>query len=133
MSRSFSARDATIYRPYTDEIPWDLLFEADPDEQRVMAYTDPDLIRVAKYEGVAIGAYVIRPLSDIRNELCTLVVSQPFRHAGLGRWLLGHAIGLTETRGGREIFVANVPLRGLFARTGFVSVDGGLLFTLIPE
>lgn len=133
MSRPFSARDATIYRPYTDEIPWDLLLEADPDERRVRAYTDPDLIRVAKYEGVAVGAYVIRPLSAIRTELCTLVVSKPFRRAGLGRWLLGHAIGLTETRGGREIFVAGVPLRGLFARTGFKVVDGGLLFELTPE
>lgn len=133
MSRTFSARDATIYRPYPDEIPWELLLEADPDERRVMAYTDPDLIRVAKYEGVAIGAYVIRPQSDIRTELCTLVVARPYRHAGLGRWLLGHAIGLTETSGGREIFVAGVPLRGLFARAGFVEVDGGLLFTLTPE
>lgn len=139
MSRSgpvpegFRPRDAEIYRPYPDEIPWELLLAADPDEERIHGYLNADLVRVAKFAGEPIGVYVVRPLTPIRYELCNLSVAAAWRGRGLGRWLLGHAIGLSETRGGREILVREAPLRGLFARTGFLASGRDLLLTLTPE
>ena len=129
----FTARDATVYRPYEDEIPWELLFETDPDEARVYASADADYMRVAKYQGEAIAVYVVQALSATRFELCNLVVAQSFRGKGLGRWMLGHAIGLSESKGAREILIRRAPLRGLFLQVGFVAVHEGLLLTLTPE
>jgi N-acetylglutamate synthase-like GNAT family acetyltransferase len=129
----FRPRDAAIHRPYPDEIPWELLLEADPDEARVRDYVDADLMRVAKHEGQAVGVYVVRPLTATRYELLNLAVASSHRRRGLGAWLLGHAIGLAETKGGREVLVRSTPLRGLFERTGFVREDGDLLLRLTPE
>jgi GNAT superfamily N-acetyltransferase len=129
----FRPQDAEIYRPYPDEIPWELLHLADPDEDRVLGYVDAEYMRVAKRDGEAVGVYVVRPLSPTRYELCNLAVAPPWRGKGLGRWLLGHAIGLAETKGGREIVVRNARLRGIFARSGFVAHGDDLLLTLTPE
>jgi GNAT superfamily N-acetyltransferase len=131
--QGFRPRDAEIYRPYPDEIPWELLLEADPDETRVYGYADADYMRVAKVAGEAVGAYVIRALEPTCFELCNLVVDRRYRGRGLGRWLLGHAIGLAETKGGREIEVPGAPLRGLFERAGFIAASGRLLLLLTPE
>ena len=79
------------------------------------------------------SVYVVRPLSATRYELCNLAVAPPYRRKGLGRWLLGHAIGLSETKGGREILVRNARPRGLFERAGFELHGDDLLLTLTPE
>lgn len=126
-------QDTDIFRPYPDEVPWELLSLADPDEDRVAGYVDADYMRVAKYRGDAVGVYVVRPLSPTRYELCNLAVAPPIRGKGLGRWLLGHAIGLCETKGGREILIRSAGLRGLFERAGFVAHGDDLLLTLTPE
>jgi len=129
----FRPQDATIYRPYSDEMPWELLFAGDPDEQRVYGYADADYMRVAKYEDRVIGVYVVQALSPTRYQLCNLVVEKTFRRRGLGGWLLGHAIGLSESKGGREILLTGNPLRGLFEKVGFERQGRDLLLTLTPE
>lgn len=129
----FRPQDARIHRPYPDEVPWELLLEADPDEARVRAYTDADFTRVAKHADSTIGVYVVRALSPTRYELLNLAVERGYRRRGLGSWLLGHAIGLAETKGGREILIRGTPLRGLFRRVGFVAAEGHLLLRLTPE
>ena len=135
----FRPQDVNVYRPYPDEIPWDLLLAADSDEERVYGYAEADYMRVAKYRDVAIGVYVVRVLEPppgldpIRFELCNLSVALPYRHKGLGRWLLGHAIGISESKGAREILLTGTPLRGLFQRAGFISTGADLLLLLTPE
>ena len=130
---AFRPQDTNIFRPYPDEIPWELLLQADPDEQRVYDYADADYMRVAKYADEAVGVYVVRSLTATRFELCNLSVAPGFRNRGLGRWLLGHAIGIAETKGGREILVRRAPFRGLFRQVGFVSDGADLLLFLTPE
>ena len=134
----FSARDAKIYRPYTDEVPWDLLEAAGGEENALREVLELNLLRVAKYDDRVVGGYGIRPLTPTRFELVALTVADAYRRKGLGRWLLGHAIGLAESRGAREIVVRaqrhQVRARSSFlAGVGF-SVDGSdLLLTLMPE
>ena len=53
---TFEARAVDIFRPYQDEIPWQLLLQADPDEHRVRQYADPDWTRIAKFDGEGITA-----------------------------------------------------------------------------
>jgi GNAT superfamily N-acetyltransferase len=130
---AFRPQDTSIYRPYPDEIPWELLRIADADENRVYDYVDADYMRVAKYADEPVGVYVIRSLTPTSYELCNLSIDAGFRNKGLGRWLLGHAIGLAETKGGREMLVRDTPMRGLFRQVGFVTREADLLFTLTPE
>jgi GNAT superfamily N-acetyltransferase len=130
---AFRPQDTSIYRPYPDEIPWELLRIADADEDRVVDYVDADYMRVAKYADEPVGVYVIRALTPTSYELCNLAIDAGFRNKGLGRWLLGHAIGLAETKGGREILIRDTPMRGLFRQVGFVVRETDLLFTLTPE
>lgn len=131
--REFRPQDADLYRPYPDEIPWELLLMADPDEARVHSYADADFMRVAKYRDQAIGVYVVRALTPTVFELTNLAVAPGYRRRGLGRWLLGHAIGLAETKGARELRVRSAPLRGLFAAARFISDGTDLLLLLEPE
>lgn len=143
--QNFRPQDVNIFRPYPDEIPWELLLLADPDESSVYEYADADYMRVAKLDDEAIGVYVVRALSPTVYELCNLAVAPSWRGRGLGRWLLGHAIGIAESKGGREI-VAPIPTlrsqrdappttnwRGLFERTGFVASGQELRLVLTPE
>lgn len=131
--RDFKARDATIYRPYSDEIPWDLLHLGDPDEARVAAYADADYMRVAKHNDEVAGVYVVEAQTALRFVLRNLVVAPAYRDKGLGAWLIGHAIGLSESKGAREIVISRARPRSLFTRVGFEVQDEGLLLTLTPE
>ena len=100
---SFTPRDARIFRPYPDEAPW-------PD-------ADPQWTRVAKLDDAVIGAYEIARLSTFRFRVVALWVDPARRRNGLGRWLLGHAIGTAESQGAREI---EAPAgMAFYARYGF--------------
>lgn len=132
----FRARDARVFRPYPDEVPWDLLESVALDGRALREALELNLVRVAKYEDRVIGAYGIRPLESTVYELVGLVVAEGYRRKGLGSWLLGHAIGLAESRGAREILVrgAAQPARGAFlASAGFIDAGGELRLTLMPE
>jgi GNAT superfamily N-acetyltransferase len=130
---TFVLWDTHIYRPYRDEIPWELLLVADPDEERVNGYAYGEFMRVAKIDDKVVGVYVIQAVTPTRYQLRNLAVSEGYRRKGLGGWLLGHAIGIAETKGAREIYVADVPLRGLFKKIGFAANVRDLLLTLTPE
>jgi GNAT superfamily N-acetyltransferase len=131
--KAFQARDATIYRPYSDEIPWELLHLGDPDEERIASYADADYMRVAKFQDEVVGVYVVEAQTPLRFALRNLVVAPAYRGKGLGAWLLGHAIGLSESKGAREIEISRMRPRSLFTRVGFEVEGTGLLLTLMPE
>lgn len=131
MAATFRPRDLHVYRPYRDEVPWDLL-DADLED----AALDLNYLRVARHAGQLAGGYALRPLGSTRFELLALAVEDGLQHRGIGRWLLGHAIGLAETKGGREI-VTRVPAtaraRALLRRVGFEDDPAGLCLRLTPE
>ena len=62
--------------------------------------------RVAKVDDAVVGAYEVERVSALRFRIKALWVDAAFRGKGLGRWLLGHAIGTAESQGGREIEAA---------------------------
>lgn len=118
---NFTPRDARVFRPCPGEAPW-------PD-------ADPAWTRVAKVDDAVVGAYEIERVSALRFRIKALWVDAAFRGKGLGRWLLGHAIGTAESQGGREI---EAPAGAPFYRCyGFrPSGDEGpdiSLFVLSPE
>lgn len=137
----FRPRDVVVLRPYRDAVPWDLLSGAGDDAaedlpEAVAADFDLDFVRVGRYRDRPVAAYAIRPLGATRFELQALAVAPAYRGKGLGRWLLGHALGLAETKGGREMVAARPrTARGcrFLARAGFVADPAGLRLAFTPE
>ena len=132
---AFRPQDVEIYRPYSDEVPWELLSLAETEEAQLHDSADLDCMRVAKYRDEAIGAYLIQPESSTLYVLKVLAVDPAWRRRGLGRWLLGHAIGISESKGAREILIRQPPpsARGLFLRIGFQLEGDDLRLALMPE
>jgi N-acetylglutamate synthase-like GNAT family acetyltransferase len=126
-------RDLQTFRPYRDEMPWELLASAGADEDALREVLELDLVRVAKLDGRIVAAYGIRPLAPTCFELVALVVAEGWRGKHFGRWLLGHAIGLAESRGGREIVVRGQRHAAFLARFGFEPDGPDLRLTLTPE
>lgn len=119
---NFSYRDVDVYPPYPHEDPRHLVGTADVGE----------LVRVAKLDGRVIGAYRLVRTGETRFEIKALVVDENHRGHGIGRWLLGHAIGIAELKGGRVI---DAPLRAerFFAQSGFEPAGDILRLSLTPE
>lgn len=130
---TFEARAVDIFRPYRDEMPWQLLLQADPDEHRVRQYADPDWTRIAKFDGEVVGVYVVRANTPLEYQILNLAVAAPCRGKGLGSWLLGHAIGISESKGAREIVTTGFAQTSLFLRVGFEPAGEQARLTLMPE
>ena len=124
---SFTYRDVTVYRPYADEVPWDMLDGAVPID------VDLDLMRVAKYDGEVVGAYVMERDDILVFRIIAIVVAEPYRGRFIGRWLLGHALGVAESKGGRVVLVPTQRARRFFEAVGFVPDRDGLRLDLTPE
>ncbi len=128
--KDFRARDVRMFRPYRDEIPWELI---SCPEQAAPEISDATLMRVAKFADTVVGVYAIRPLSPLAFRLEALVVARAFRRRGVGRWLLGHAIGLAESKGGRELAVRDGQAGRFFRSAGFVACGDDLKLAFTPE
>ena len=119
---NFSYRDVDIYPPYPHEDPRRLV--GTPDEG--------ELVRVAKLDGRVIGAYRLVRTDATRFAIKALAVEPNYRGHGIGRWLLGHAIGIAELKGGRVID-APLAAQRFFAESGFEPVGNILRMSLTPE
>lgn len=113
-------RDYRIFRPREDECPH-ILLGLSRDEP-----VELDDIRVAKHHDNVVAAYKFTRLSALKFEIDRLGVSESYRNRGLGSWMLAHAIGIIESKGGREVFV-HAPLCEFFSRIGFEAIDSNLL------
>jgi GNAT superfamily N-acetyltransferase len=127
--REFRVTDVRVYRPYPDEVPWGLLDRQAPADPA----GDGVQMRIAKLGDHVVGAYVIEPVDPLTFRIVDLVVAEGWRRRGIGRWLLGHAIGLAESRGAREVRVTNPSPRRFFASIGFLDADAGMRFPITPE
>ena len=88
---------------------------------------DLDLVRVAKWQGEVVAVYQLRQMTETEFTLESILVESGYRGRGLGSWMLGHAIGLAEARGGRSIQVAFGRGHRFFERRGFNRRKNGVL------
>lgn len=120
-------RDYPIFRPREDECPTELL-ALDPTQ-----VVDLDDIRVSKHHDQVIAAYKLNRLGAMTFEIEKIGVVEAYRGQGLGSWLLAHAVGIAESKGGREVVVRTAQCE-FFARVGFKAVnEDELRLRLIPE
>lgn len=130
-----SYRDVKIYRPFPADVPACLSRQGcDLDDVRI-AKLDP---AAAQREGMrlakdVIGTYwLVRRADNDLYEIKALAVCRRFRRRGIGGWLLGHALGIAETRGGRVV-AAPTAAAAFFRKAGFADEGGGLRLRLTPE
>lgn len=119
-------RAIRVYPPFVDEVPWQLL------PKGFAAEADLDGMRVAKLNGQVVGVYAFERDSSLVYRITAFVVAKPQRRRGIGRWLLGHAIGVCETKGARELWAPPSDSR-LLRRAGFEPTADGLRLVLTPD
>lgn len=105
MDYSFVSREVEIYFPYPAEFPQTLLARAGVDDAQMRVLAQAPLVRVAKYREQVVGAYATLQREASTYEVVALSIDQEHQGRGLGRWLLGHALGVAEAKGGRSVFV----------------------------
>lgn len=92
-------------------------------------------MRVAKVQGRIVGAYWL-VLGGDKERHCfrikALAVCRSYRGKGIGRWLLAHALGVAEVRGGRTI-VAPIENAAFFRKLGFETDSAGTRLDLTAE
>lgn len=147
---NFTCRDVEVSTPSADEMPVDMVGKAPLGDFTyrdvevltpraaempvaiVGADVEPAEVRVAKLRGRLVGAYRLVRVDEQRFAIRALGVCVPARGHGVGRWLLGHALGVAESRGGRFVQAPD-GAAGFFRRAGFAENEHGLCFTLTQE
>ena len=73
--------------------------------------------------------------SNTDNVLQMVAVQEQYRHQNVGRWLMGHAIGVAESKGGRGLQVPHTAHQDFFLTLGFKAdaTIGGFRFQMIQE
>ncbi len=135
--------ELTLLRPYADVTPWHLFDEyptthAGFDEIVRACLDDAPLhfLRVAKRADDIVGVYVMRAVDGtdpLGFELCYVLVVHAERGRGLGRWLLRHALGIAESKGGEWLHADHGLLDRFLAAQGFEAVPAGLRLAFTPE
>jgi len=113
-------RDVSIFRPHANEATSEAL-------HCVLKAPDLELVRVAKWRGQVVAVYQLTQMTETEFALVSIRVEAGYRRRGLGTWMLGHAIGLTEARGGRSIEVVFAQGHRFFERSGFNPRKNGVL------
>ena len=99
----------------------------------------PEVLRVAKLGERIIGCYAMHEPTLIDDQvartfvLAMVMVEPNYQGNGVGRWLVGHAIGVAETKGGRHLAAQLAGPAAFFTGLGFQSTAGGFQFDMHPE
>ena len=128
-SMRFVPQEVKIYRPNKNRISTTLLNCIDRSTIGAQKF----FIRVADFYDAEVGCYMLYCQSSNIYVLHALVVKEHLRGRGLGSWLLGHAIGLTESKGGRQLLSYSLETKDFLRSKGFASDENCLRYTFLPE
>jgi len=99
----------------------------------------PEVLRVAKLGERIIGGYAMHEPTTIDDQvartfsLAMVMVEPNYQGNGVGRWLIGHAIGVAESKGGRHLEARLSGPADFFKGLGFHATDDGFRFDMYPE
>ena len=117
-----------IYRPHWHERPEKLL------EREILSEAELDWIRIAKDKNKVVAAYEITQQDTWNFSVVSLSVARPYQKQGLGRWMLLHAVGLIESKGGRVVHARFGTFNSLVQNAGFSKVSSDhYVLELQPE
>ncbi|MDA1074175.1 MAG: GNAT family N-acetyltransferase [Proteobacteria bacterium] len=119
---SFDPTRTEVFRPTSEEMVWTLL-AGGCSLDRVPDRGSGVHLRVAKLDGQIIGTYVVEAVEALTYRVVWIAVEEAFRGHGLGSWLLGHAIGIAESKGARLINAPAGYPGTLLNRIGFRPIE----------
>lgn len=121
-------REFDIYRPHEGECPPHIV------NSDAAGPLPLDFIRIMKDGDLVIGAYKFECVSTTSYRILTLQVIDAYRGRGIGRWLLAHALGVIESKGGRSVEIEADEDCEMCRSMGFRRTDGNTLkLDLIPD
>lgn len=121
------------------DVPYDLLYMADPSREAVADYLERGRCFVAFRDGIPVGVYVLLPTRPFTAELVNLAVREDCQNRGIGRALIVHAQKTAAESGFRILEVgtgnSGIGQLALYQKSGFtiVSVDFGFFERHYPE
>ena len=122
----FSYRDVRVVQPGAGEVPAAIAPPRTPLAE----------VRVAKLGARVVGGYRLQDAGGGVFAIRALGVCSRWRQRGVGRWLLGHALGVAESRGGRVVEVPGPGFRaacGFFEKAGFQCQGDRLVLAVTPD
>jgi len=128
-----NTREIEVFKPYSNEAPEALLMNEGFTDAQIDIWLDSDLLRVAKRGEEVLGLYAMNIADGETYQLLGIVIAPNARKQRVGRWLVGHALGVAESKGGRHVMFAHQRSGRFFTAIGFVTVDGGQRFDILPE
>jgi len=130
---ALNLRDVTVFAPYPDEFPEDLLMQSGANDRCLDRWQGADVVRIGKVLDRIVAVYAMTRDASKGYHLHGIVVEPGSRGQGIGRWMTGHAIGVAESKGARYLTLTEAGGSQCFERLGFVADAVGLRFDLIPE
>ena len=126
-------RDFEVYPPFRDELPLDLY--GPPHLQAECGPAEPpaEFIRIAKNQKQVFGIYELDRSDKGVFVIRSLIVDQASRRNGIGRWLLGHAIGVAESKGGHQLLLRSQLSKAFFQKFDFYEEETSLKYDLIRD
>ncbi|MEK4760378.1 GNAT family N-acetyltransferase [Viridibacillus sp. FSL E2-0187] len=107
----------------TDNIPMDLLLQADPSEEIVLEYLQRGECFVLEDEDSIIGVYVLIPTRPETAELVNVSIQEEQQGKGLGKMLIQHSIATAKSKKYKTIEVgtgnSSISQIALYQKCGF--------------
>lgn len=122
-----------------EELPVDLLLEADPSEELVREYCNSGSCYVAREDGETTGVLVLLALDSVVMEIKNIAIAEERRGQGLGKKLIRFALGEAERQGYSEVVIgtgnSSVDQLVLYQKCGFRlhSIDHDFFTRNYPE
>ena len=126
-------RDFEVYPPFRDELPLDLYGPPHLDAECRPADPATELIRIAKNQQKIFGIYELDRSDEGLFVIRSLIVDHANRRKGIGRWLLGHAIGVAESKGGRQLLLRSQLSKAFFLKFDFYEEEKNLKYDLTRD
>ena len=126
-------RDFEVYPPFRDELPLDLYGPPHLNIECRPATPAAEFIRIAKNQQKIFGIYELDRSDKGVFVIRSLIVDQANRRNGIGRWLLGHAIGVAESKGGRQLLLRSQLSKAFFFKFDFYEEETNLKYDLIRD
>ena len=107
----------------SEDIPYDLLLDADPSLEVVSTYLRLSEIYVALLENRIIGTFVLYPVDQETLEIKNIAVDEKLQRSGIGKLLLKNATEIARARGIKKLDIAtsnaSFEALSLYQKAGF--------------
>jgi ribosomal protein S18 acetylase RimI-like enzyme len=89
-----------------EEIPYDLLLDADPSMEVVLTYLGESEVYIALLKNQIIGTFVLYPVDPETLEIKNIAVRESFQGKGVGTLLLERAANIAALKGAAKMIIA---------------------------